>query len=469
LGGTAPLIVQPNIFPPQGAGGTYYSFPDEQSYSSNAQVQQQQTNKQGSPLIDNTNLYYSSGMYGQQQLVSQQLPTPENNVNQYANAPYLQQQQPLPNMGNVAPGYEDVVAQQQLLGSKNAYYDSFQPPPGYQQQQQRMRLSGYLPQFLAQRFQRRQQLPQQQHPAFGMSPLDQQEQMYYPLPQQPQNPIMNQQYQYDSSLQQQQLLQDHQNVLSSQQVVPAQSLTTSESEPKVMNQGLLGSAMSKHHSYLRKQGNLKGDVRYYFYDPRRVSRSNDGSVYLPSTVYDINGRPISIHSLSKRSSNQIYMEPPRGSSLTYLYSNYTSNSTNTTSNATLAPTSTSTNYTSTTSENFTVSNYTWVHPNVVHTPVRDRQKGMVALSSLQVPQWGESTSYDSSIIVCTVGVMALLVGAISARRMRSKSVLSMCIENESLEDDIAYDTAYTVPAGDTNHYNTFNNQGWKGDLEKFDV
>ena len=71
---------------------------------------------------------------------------------------------------------------------------------------------------------------------------------------------------------------------------------------------------------------------------------------------------------------------------------------------------------------------------------------------------------DQSIIVSTVAVMALLVGALSARRLRSRSFLSACIENESLEDDVAYDTAYTT----TDHsYNTFG--GWKGDLEKFDV
>ena len=69
--------------------------------------------------------------------------------------------------------------------------------------------------------------------------------------------------------------------------------------------------------------------------------------------------------------------------------------------------------------------------------------------------------------MATVGVMALLVGALSARRMRARSILAACIENESLEDDAAYDTAYTVGGG-VHQYNTFQ-QGWKGDLEKFDV
>ena len=81
-------------------------------------------------------------------------------------------------------------------------------------------------------------------------------------------------------------------------------------------------------------------------------------------------------------------------------------------------------------------------------------------------EWGESTSQDQSVIICTVAVMALLVGAFSARRLRSRAFLSSCIENESLEDDVAYDTAYTTTAGE-HSYHTFG--GWKGDLEKFDV
>ena len=69
-----------------------------------------------------------------------------------------------------------------------------------------------------------------------------------------------------------------------------------------------------------------------------------------------------------------------------------------------------------------------------------------------------STSTDQSIIVATVGVMALLVGAISAKR--SRSVMTNCLEDPTVQDEAAYDTACT------NTYNTFT---WKGDLEKFDV
>jgi hypothetical protein len=81
-------------------------------------------------------------------------------------------------------------------------------------------------------------------------------------------------------------------------------------------------------------------------------------------------------------------------------------------------------------------------------------------------EWGESQAQDQMIIISTVATMALLVGALSARRMRSRQFLSSCIENESLEDEVAYDTAYT-----TNGYDTFGGGAgpWKGDLEKFDV
>lgn len=71
-----------------------------------------------------------------------------------------------------------------------------------------------------------------------------------------------------------------------------------------------------------------------------------------------------------------------------------------------------------------------------------------------------TSAADQSIIIGTVGVMALLIGAVSARRLRSRSILAACIENETLDEQVAYDSASS--------YRTFE-QGWKGDLEKFDV
>ena len=85
------------------------------------------------------------------------------------------------------------------------------------------------------------------------------------------------------------------------------------------------------------------------------------------------------------------------------------------------------------------------------------------LNSKQQPLF-PPPAQDEYIIISTVAVMALLVGALSARRLRSKNLLSTCIENESLEDELAYDTAYTTTGG---KYDTFG--PWKGDLEKFDV
>lgn len=113
-------------------------------------------------------------------------------------------------------------------------------------------------------------------------------------------------------------------------------------------------------------------------------------------------------------------------------------------------------------------------------------------TSSQKPENSSSTSdsetlsppqtQDQMIIISTVATMALLVGALSARRLRSRQFLSFCIENESLEDELAYDAAYTTQStvGASSFYagagyDTFggNKYGgdlrWRGDLEKFDV
>jgi len=73
---------------------------------------------------------------------------------------------------------------------------------------------------------------------------------------------------------------------------------------------------------------------------------------------------------------------------------------------------------------------------------------------------------DQMFMVSTVAGIALVVGAISARKVRSKPFLSDCIENESLEDDLAYDTENTF--GGVGQYGSFS-APWRGDLEKFDV
>lgn len=95
-------------------------------------------------------------------------------------------------------------------------------------------------------------------------------------------------------------------------------------------------------------------------------------------------------------------------------------------------------------------------------------------------------AHDQMIIISTVATMALLVGAVTARRLRSRQFLNFCIENESLEDDLAYDAAYTTQStvGSSLYggggYDTFGTGAsgvdrytgdlrWRGDLEKFDV
>lgn len=205
----------------------------------------------------------------------------------------------------------------------------------------------------------------------------------------------------------------------------------SQGQPiKAQAQSLRGRVQphAKNSNLRHKQQNVK----YYFYDPRATVKDKHGFLHLPQIVYDTFGRAVSLNSLSAAA--PVFLQPPQPDAM--IHQNISSNS--------------------------TVYNYTHTHPPVVETRQKRRSMSMPKLND----GWGESTAADSSLIVCTVGVMALLVGALSARRMRSRSILSSCIENESLEDDAAYDTAYTTSA--SNQYNTFQ-QGWKGDLEKFDV
>ena len=83
-------------------------------------------------------------------------------------------------------------------------------------------------------------------------------------------------------------------------------------------------------------------------------------------------------------------------------------------------------------------------------------------------QWDtlDGPAPNQMMVISSVAVMALAVGAVSARKLRSKPFLSDCIENESLEDDLAYDTENTF--GGVGQYGSFS-APWRGDLEKFDV
>jgi hypothetical protein len=161
-------------------------------------------------------------------------------------------------------------------------------------------------------------------------------------------------------------------------------------------------------------------------------------VLLPSTVYDAQGNPVDLASLAAQNQVQILLESP------------------------LQQAQPQQQVAMRQEEAF------YGEPLLI-----EQDTPLTQMSAPDIKKWGESTAQDQSIIVGTVAVMAMLVGALSARRLRNRSVLSACIENESLEEDVAYDAAYSTTMPHHNDvgssYNTFGGGGWKGDLEKFDV
>ena len=185
----------------------------------------------------------------------------------------------------------------------------------------------------------------------------------------------------------------------------------------------------------------------YFYDPNQTKMSQNGDILqMPTIVYDVNGKAVPLEELRHKAPIKV-QAPVRGASSSDSIINDSAGVTSEESGAMLVS-----------------------PPSRGASIVSPSSKEM----AMQAPQsWGTSTAQDQTIIIATVAVMALLVGALSARRLRSKSFLSSCIENENLEDDAAYDDAYTTTAaasaamGADSSYNTFG--GWKGDLEKFDV
>jgi hypothetical protein len=231
----------------------------------------------------------------------------------------------------------------------------------------------------------------------------------------------------------------------------------------------------------------------YFYDPKDTTMSRTGDILqLPTLVYDAYGNAISLTELHQQAA-PIYVQPPllgSGSIINGSTGAGAAASTSTTASdinvvgaavinpaelllsesaPLLGATSGSESASSTSTSNIAVVGVVSSNPDLVLL-----SESAPLGASITMPQaWGSSTSQDQTIIIATVAVMALLVGALSARRLRSKSFLSSCIENETLEDDAAYDDAYTTTAaasgavGADSSYNTFG--GWKGDLEKFDV
>ncbi|OEU17444.1 hypothetical protein FRACYDRAFT_237862 [Fragilariopsis cylindrus CCMP1102] len=222
----------------------------------------------------------------------------------------------------------------------------------------------------------------------------------------------------------------------------------------------------------------------YFYDPKDTTMSQTGDILqLPTLVYDAYGNAIPLTELHQQAA-PIYVQPP-------ILGSGSSSSSGTGAGAAASTSTTASDY-------INVVKAAVINPPELllskSAPLLGATNGsesavvgvassnpdLVLLSestplgaSIMPQAWGSSTSQDQTIIIATVAVMALLVGALSARRLRSKSFLSSCIENETLEDDVAYDDAYTTTAaasgavGADSSYNTFG--GWKGDLEKFDV
>lgn len=164
-----------------------------------------------------------------------------------------------------------------------------------------------------------------------------------------------------------------------------------------------------------------------YYDPKQAVDSKTGELQLPTTAYDAQGNSIDLSALAGKDIQLLMAAPSKGSTQ-------------------------------------------------VQEPLQQMEapKAQLSMSDLpkapSIPQWGESTAQEQTITMSTMAVMMLLVGAFSARRLRSGSLLGYFIENEAMEDDLAYDEAITTTAGQDgsgSSYNTFG--GWKGDLEKFDV
>jgi hypothetical protein len=148
-----------------------------------------------------------------------------------------------------------------------------------------------------------------------------------------------------------------------------------------------------------------------YYDPALATV--DGQLYVPQIVYDENGTEVDLQALQASLNAEVFLEPPP-----------------------------------------------------IGQSVQEIDAPLQQLSREDVQRYvAEPPVQDQYIIIATVAVMALLVGALSARRMRSRNFLSSCIENEALEEEVAYDVATT-----TGDYSTFaGNSIFRGDLEKFDV
>lgn len=207
-------------------------------------------------------------------------------------------------------------------------------------------------------------------------------------------------------------------------VVETNSLDASQSIGEELNEQIpvlnpLGSTASNvvvrplpQGSTSSKSSSSSSTTTILYYDP--AAATVNGQLFVPQVVYDADGNQVDLKALQDSKNAEIYLEAP--------------------------PT-------------FTQQQAV---PEDAPPPQQMSRQDLERYAA-------EPPAQDQYIIISTVAVMALLVGALSARRLRARNFLSSCIENESLEDEVAYDVATT--SGD---YSTFGGH-WKGDLEKFDV
>jgi len=191
----------------------------------------------------------------------------------------------------------------------------------------------------------------------------------------------------------------------------------------------LGQNLIVRPRYEGSKSSAKTKILYY--DP--LTAMVNGQLYVPKTVYDAGGNEVDLNSYQS-TNTRIYIEPPsfQQAQKSFPLQQLSQDSLRNTN---------------------------------LETQQLQRDFPSQQLSRNEFQHIAsEPPAQDQYIIIATVAVMALLVGALSARRLRSRNFLSSCIENESLEDEIAYDVATT--AGD---YSTFSAGNWRGDLEKFDV
>lgn len=366
-----------------------------------------------------------------------------------------QQQQLLPQSVRMqSNGIQGIQHQQMLVPQPPAQQAFMMRAIGSGEQEQNV-----VMQQLQQPGQMMQMLPQMALPGQNMMQLTTQQQpgQLYQQQQLLQQPLMMQQPQLQMTQGQLQPMVQNNFQMPLQQTL--KSMEQAEEQP-IMMAARANRKQNQKPAHPRPWGNLRGWrkppaqgakqsgtikeqlPKIYYYDPAQAVLQ--GQLQAPSIVFDEHGNEVELASLvSKFKETDMYLEPPRSPSQMNSPVYGASQSSNS-GNRRLITSSNSTNSTQP------------LLPLSLPPPLEMNIK--------RPESWGESTTQDQSIIVCTVATMALLVGALSARRLRSRSFLSSCIENESLEDEVAFDNAYTVTGGDS--YNTF---GWKGDLEKFDV